>query len=123
RRSFTPARTPALRHKDGGSPTSVQPSQALSRGQIPIEIVAPPLLHFPRFRALALFGRRPHEHVVRTSMPASENLHISDLDAPFVSNFSRRHTPTRFPSRDYIADHLESPNRSMSRIASSRDGS
>jgi len=48
---------------------------------------------------------------------------ISDLDAPFVSNFSRRHMPTRFPSRDYIARHLESPNRSMSCIASSLEGS
>src|SRR6516164_2910894 len=29
----------------------------------------------PRFRALALFGRRPPERVVRPSLPASENLH------------------------------------------------
>src|SRR5262252_8401290 len=29
--------------------------------------------------------------------------------------------PTRFPSRDYIADHLESAYRSMSHIASSRE--
>jgi len=27
------------------------------------------------FRPLALFGRRPPEHVVRSSLPASENLH------------------------------------------------
>jgi hypothetical protein len=26
-----------------------------------------------------VFGRRPHEHVVRTSMPASENLHMNGL--------------------------------------------
>jgi hypothetical protein len=43
-------------------------------------LVEPPLLHFPRFRALALFGRRSHELVVRTSMPASENLHISGCE-------------------------------------------
>src|SRR5258707_9382531 len=33
--------------------------------------------HLPRFRALALFGRRPHQCVARPSMPASENLHRS----------------------------------------------
>jgi hypothetical protein len=32
-------------------------------GQIPIEPAAPPAPHFPRFRALALFGRRPHQRV------------------------------------------------------------
>src|SRR5262245_8889395 len=79
RRSFAPTRTLTLRGKDGGSTISVQLPQALSRGQIPIEPVAPPLLHFPRFRALALFGRQPHEHVVCTSMPASENLHRNGL--------------------------------------------
>src|SRR5258708_12680706 len=31
--------------------------------------------HLPRFRALALFGRRPHQCVARPSMTASENLH------------------------------------------------
>src|SRR5215468_5105576 len=31
----------------------------------------------PRFRALALFRRRPPEPVVRSSLPASENLHTS----------------------------------------------
>src|ERR1700730_2827948 len=30
-----------------------------------------------RFRALALFGRRPAERVVRSVLPASENLHNS----------------------------------------------
>jgi hypothetical protein len=30
-------------------------------GQIPIAPAAPPLSHFLRFRALALFGRRPHQ--------------------------------------------------------------
>jgi hypothetical protein len=32
-----------------------------------------------RFRALALFGRRPAERVVRSVLPASENLHNSRL--------------------------------------------
>jgi hypothetical protein len=31
----------------------------------------------PRFRALALFGRRPAERVVKSSLPTSENLHNS----------------------------------------------
>jgi hypothetical protein len=31
--------------------------------------------HFPRFRALALFRRRPPERVEGSSLPASENLH------------------------------------------------
>jgi hypothetical protein len=36
---------------------------------------APPVPHFPRFRALALFGRRSSERVDSFVMPASENLH------------------------------------------------
>src|SRR5229473_764738 len=38
---------------------------------------APPVPHFPRFRALALFGRRPPQRVDSLVMPASENLHTS----------------------------------------------
>src|SRR5216684_6789569 len=40
---------------------------------------APPVPHFPRFRALALFGRRPPQRVDSLVMPASENLHTSGL--------------------------------------------
>ena len=36
---------------------------------------ASPVPHFPRFRALALFGRRPPQRVDSIVMPASENLH------------------------------------------------
>ena len=37
---------------------------------------APPSHHVPaRFRALALFGRRPPERGVKASLPAPENLH------------------------------------------------
>src|SRR6185503_15532501 len=43
----------------------LQPPQAIRRGQIPIAPAAPPLHHCPRFRALALFGRRPPERVER----------------------------------------------------------
>ena len=38
---------------------------------------APPVPHFPRFRALALFGRRPPQRVDSLVMPASENLHTA----------------------------------------------
>src|SRR6266481_4351820 len=38
---------------------------------------APPVSHFPRFRALALFGRRPPQRVEGFVMPASKNLHNS----------------------------------------------
>jgi len=33
------------------------------------------VLNTPRFRALALFGRRPHQRVDGLGTPASENLH------------------------------------------------
>jgi hypothetical protein len=36
--------------------------------------------HFPRFRALALFGRRPLQRVDSLVMPASENLHRNGPD-------------------------------------------
>src|SRR5437016_3891814 len=49
--------------------------------QIPIaELAARPTeAYLPRFRALALFGRRPPERVVRSSFPAAENLHTTGL--------------------------------------------
>jgi hypothetical protein len=40
--------------------------------------VTPPY-PLPRFRALALFGRRPPERAVKLSLPASENLHSNGL--------------------------------------------
>src|ERR1700730_4472270 len=40
----------------------------------------PPTHYLPtRFRALALFSRRSPERVVRSSLPAAENLHITGL--------------------------------------------
>ena len=42
---------------------SVQPQQARTRGEIPIAPAALSTRHPPRFRALALFGRRPPECV------------------------------------------------------------
>src|SRR5271166_3041546 len=35
--------------------------------------------YLPRFRALAVFGRRLPERVARSSLPASENLHKSGI--------------------------------------------
>jgi hypothetical protein len=45
--------------------------------QFPIAPAAPSVPHTPRFRALALFGRRPSERVDGLGIPASENLHIT----------------------------------------------
>jgi hypothetical protein len=49
--------------------------------QIPIAELrhAPTEAYLPRFRALALFGRRPSERVAGSSLPASENLHNTGL--------------------------------------------
>jgi hypothetical protein len=58
--------------------------QASRCDQIPIVLAAPPLHHPPRFRALALFGRRPHQRVDRPIMPATENLHISGSRAKSI---------------------------------------
>ena len=57
------------------------PARGTLPAQIPIaELAARPTeAYLPRFRALALFGRRPPERVVRSSLPASENLHNSGL--------------------------------------------
>src|SRR5467141_2203122 len=48
---------------------------------VPLSIApaAPPVPHFPRFRALALFGRRSPQCVDSLVMPASENLHNNEL--------------------------------------------
>ena len=74
RRVHSCTHTPCFADKSIGSTTSIQFPQALRRGQIPIAPAAPQLPHFPRFRALALFGRRPQERVDRLVNPASENL-------------------------------------------------
>jgi hypothetical protein len=55
----------------------------------------PPLNYRPRFRALALFGRRPSERVDSPCIPASENLHkrrhrARTIASPFGNNSRRR---------------------------------
>ena len=61
--SFTPPCSPLLYGKPIAATAPAQPRQAIPRGSIPIAPAAPPLPHRPRFRALALFGRRPHQRV------------------------------------------------------------
>jgi hypothetical protein len=76
-----------------GSPLGSQPAMVSPRtprfratidagtftAQIPIaELTARPTeAYVPRFRALALFGRRLPERMVKSSLAASENLHMS----------------------------------------------
>ena len=64
------------------------------RAQNPIALLphhspAALLVHYlpTRFRALALFGRRPTVRVMRSVLPASENLHKTRMafDRPYVS--------------------------------------
>ena len=47
----------------------------------------------PRFRALALFGRRPHQHVDSPVMPATKNLH--------------RNCPEQVQQRSCSSDNLD----------------
>jgi hypothetical protein len=42
-----------------------------------VSTVTPPSMPTPRFRALALFGRRPQHRVDSVGIPASKNLHKS----------------------------------------------
>src|SRR5215467_5467145 len=59
-----------------GSRCRFASSQAhLSSGPNPHSTRGTAAAHIPRFRALALFGRRPLERVDNPTIPASENLH------------------------------------------------
>lgn len=62
-RSFAPARMPRIRANAIRSPAAAQLPQHSPRRQIPIAPAAPSVPHTPRFPALALFRRRPIEHV------------------------------------------------------------
>ena len=44
-----------------------------------------PVPNFPRLRALALFGRRPHQRAVSLAIPATKNLHNSGRSAIYYS--------------------------------------
>lgn len=78
-RSFPPARTPTLRPKTTRSTGLDYLHQHSRRRQIPIAPAALSVPHTPRFRALALFGRRLSERGDRPVIPASENLHTKRL--------------------------------------------
>src|ERR1700730_17111358 len=60
-------------------------TQITYRSKISIAPAAPSVPHFPRFRALALFGRRPQERVDSVVIPASKNLHKSGTGMPIRS--------------------------------------
>ena len=62
-RSFTVVRSSDLRANTIAASAPIQTTHASRRGQIPIACTAPPAHHRSRFRALALFGRRPIERV------------------------------------------------------------
>ena len=62
---------------DANSSKKSHSLQLMCSGQFPIEPAAPSVHFPPRFRALALFGRRPHQRVNSLVMPATENLHKS----------------------------------------------
>jgi hypothetical protein len=80
---------PSLQTRWRASPRAISPplaSRYRRRGTLPAqfpiaELAARPTeAYFPRFRALALFGRRPAERGVRSSLPAAENLHNSGCE-------------------------------------------
>ena len=79
--SFTPFTHPPP-PKPIAATASIKLPQASRRGQIPIVPAAPPVPHRPRFRALALFERRPHQRVESFVIPAFKNLHNCRKDPP-----------------------------------------
>ena len=74
-RSFTPPSIPVLRGRPIAATASHPTSLRLTPRQNPHSARCTVAPHRPRFRALALFGRRPPECVDSSSLPASENLH------------------------------------------------
>ena len=69
------SRSSDLRANTIAASAPIQTTHASRRAQIPIACTAPPAHHRSRFRALALFGRRPIERVTAIHSPASKNLH------------------------------------------------
>src|SRR5258708_22332512 len=90
RRKTSSEATPKLRAKAIRSPASAQLPQHSRRHQIPVAPAAPAVPHTPRFRALALFGRRLSEPGQNLGIPASENLHITESGAPLEHGGHRR---------------------------------
>jgi hypothetical protein len=73
--AFPFTRAPDLPSKAIAPSAAVKPPRHARRSQIPIEPAAQSVPHPPRFRALALFRRRPPQRRDRFVTPASENLH------------------------------------------------
>jgi hypothetical protein len=93
-------RSPYSLGKTSAQTPSIQTHQASRRDQIPIVLAASPLHHPPRFRALALFGRRPHQRVDSSIIPATENLHRKrhhtyTVSARYAEIFAFRNPSTR----------------------------
>jgi hypothetical protein len=74
---------------------------ATVRGEIPIAR-GPAAARLPRFRALGRFGRRRSERVVRSSLPASENLHRSG-HTPFRGSAPSGSLMVKLPRREAAA--------------------
>jgi hypothetical protein len=86
-RSFPPACSSSRERKNNSPPVAPSPHQQRRSAEISIAFLphrppaAPPSRYLlTRFRALALFGRRSPERVVRSSLPAAENLHNSGCE-------------------------------------------
>ena len=73
----------AFCHAGGRLSTRCRPQR---RHAICIEPAAPPGAHPPRFRALALLGRRPHQCVESHVIRRPRNLHISGPEQSQQSN-------------------------------------
>src|SRR6202043_1194354 len=93
-RSFIPTHTPTRGRNPIIATAPVQSSQARARGKIPIAPTAPSVPHLPRFRALALFGRRPPVPGDSFVIPASENLHKTGSERTHSTCQSRATAPS-----------------------------
>ena len=76
--SSAPASSPTRPLKTIASARRIHLPRYSVRGKIPIALAAPQAHHLTRFRALALFGRRPYHRVDSHHMPATEKLHKTD---------------------------------------------
>src|SRR5450755_2542149 len=71
---FVPTPTTVLRAKAIASTAAARPPSDQRCGQFPIVLAAPSVPYPPRFRALALFGRRPPERDAPADDPAAEDV-------------------------------------------------
>src|SRR5882762_1323096 len=86
---------------------------------VPLSIApaAPPVPHFPRFRALALFGRRSPQCVDSLVMPASENLHnCGHFGIGRTSRTACRRSRTWASTQEHALSKLADPDQKHSSI-------